>query len=71
MNEFIGTYKSNGFDVDKKLMIRVSTFSLNDVFAVITIENETYREKYIKQIKFNTFLEKIFSFQLKKFKESY
>lgn len=48
VNEFIGTYRSNGFDVDKKLMIRVSTFSLSEVFAVITIENETYREKYIK-----------------------
>ncbi|KAL4488886.1 hypothetical protein ABPG72_005673 [Tetrahymena utriculariae] len=71
VNEYIGTYRPNGFDVDKKLLIRVSTFSLSEIFAVITIENETYREKYIKQIKFSTFLEKIFSFQLKKFKESY
>ncbi|KAL4441776.1 hypothetical protein ABPG74_008773 [Tetrahymena malaccensis] len=71
VSEYIGTYRPNGFDVDKKLLIRVSTFSLSEVFAVITIENETYREKYIKQIKFSTFLEKIFSFQLKKFKESY
>lgn len=62
VNEFIGSYCSNGFDENKKLLIRVATFTLSEIFAVVTIENETYREKYIKQMKFSTFLEKIFTF---------